>query len=399
MSVEERLTEYLTREAESVVPMGDLLDRVKARRARRTRRMSSVAAALVAALLTAGISLAIVHRDSSASPVGPGPSSTPLSSEAPIPSTLPGTPTVTDTRQPVKLGYQTTPPAPGVFAKADVDLRGTNQLSVPWALVTSISSASSIDVVSYGGDGYCVKPIGYHVRESASSVEVWAIDSVDPVLQSCPANLNFERSRVPLAAPLGDRTLLHAPIDPSLKDQYDVDTFGPQVVAAPSSPSPTTAVDFPRSYASLSELAKGSSAVLVATATSDATTVPGDTAGTSGLDFSVSHLQVNERLAGDYPDPVITLRQLGTHVASPSSSLYVIDGGTLPIVVRAGTTYVLFVTPFHFEDVKNTGQYALTDWGTLYELQGDELTYVGMEPTRLPKTLTLVELKAQLRAP
>jgi hypothetical protein len=89
-------------------------------------------------------------------------------------------------------------------------------VSLPWRLVQVGPAGASLNIGYIAGGG-CTHWRGIEVVETSSSVAVAALadnTSTSPA-QTCTADLRIGATTVALTAPLGDRTLLHAHVDPS----------------------------------------------------------------------------------------------------------------------------------------------------------------------------------------
>ncbi|SDJ45189.1 hypothetical protein SAMN05444157_3432 [Frankineae bacterium MT45] len=90
--------------------------------------------------------------------------------------------------------------------------QGAGLNSMPWRLV-AVLSQKTLDVYYTAGGG-CTHPVGFQVSESASSVEVWALSRTNGD-HACSDELRVGRTTLSLRAPLGNRALLHGPVDPA----------------------------------------------------------------------------------------------------------------------------------------------------------------------------------------
>jgi hypothetical protein len=86
--------------------------------------------------------------------------------------------------------------------------------SVPWQFVSLGDDGTKLEVFYVKGDGGCTMPAGFQVQETTTTVELWAWSTTDESQEACAAMLAVGREIVTLPAPLGSRTLLHAPTDP-----------------------------------------------------------------------------------------------------------------------------------------------------------------------------------------
>jgi hypothetical protein len=86
-------------------------------------------------------------------------------------------------------------------------------VEMPWRLGHIEPGGNAVDVLVADGDGSCVTAAGIEVLETGSSVEVLALSRAVHLGDACPARLMVTYTRVPLAAPLAARALLHGPVD------------------------------------------------------------------------------------------------------------------------------------------------------------------------------------------
>jgi hypothetical protein len=87
--------------------------------------------------------------------------------------------------------------------------------SMPWRFVSLGDDGTKLEVLYVKGDGgSCVTPVGFQVQETTTTVELWAWSTTDSSQEACADSLALGRQIVTLPAPLGSRTLLHAPTDP-----------------------------------------------------------------------------------------------------------------------------------------------------------------------------------------
>jgi hypothetical protein len=86
---------------------------------------------------------------------------------------------------------------------------------MPWRFVSLGDDGTKLEVFFVKGDGGgCTAPVGFQVEETTTTVELWAWSTTDESQEACAAMLAVGREIVTLPAPLGSRTLLHAPTDP-----------------------------------------------------------------------------------------------------------------------------------------------------------------------------------------
>jgi hypothetical protein len=100
-------------------------------------------------------------------------------------------------------------PAPLLTTDQDGDL------SVAWRLI-GMSPDSGQLVLRYlaGGDG-CVGPAGFRVKETAQSVTLTAVVRSPVAGKGCAVPQATGSGYLDLKAPLGERTLIHAEVDPA----------------------------------------------------------------------------------------------------------------------------------------------------------------------------------------
>ncbi|MDM4763900.1 hypothetical protein QT381_12860 [Galbitalea sp. SE-J8] len=100
--------------------------------------------------------------------------------------------------------------APGGSASGVID--PATQSSAPWAVVSGSPDADTIAIgyVADGDFGDCGAHVGVAVVEDATSVTIAAVSAAAD--DSCTELLALGGGTVQLAAPLGDRTLFHAPL-------------------------------------------------------------------------------------------------------------------------------------------------------------------------------------------
>lgn len=127
---------------------------------------------------------------------------------------LPATPAIVDTPPP-HPPYVAPSPTPVPSLSADQ----TNGLeSTPWQAVGVVERDITIRYVAGGG---CSAFEGVRVVQAAASVEVWTAVRTDHGAQACAAYLAIGATTIHLAAPLGTRALLHAPVSDDWKLYID----------------------------------------------------------------------------------------------------------------------------------------------------------------------------------
>lgn len=125
----------------------------------------------------------------------------------------PPTPGIVDSKEPEPPAHGRALP-PAKPARLLTLAQTAGGVSLAWRLVALDDHASTITVWYDAGDGWCDKPKGFYVRETATSVLVenvnyWA-HSPDG---ACPSVQRFGRAIITLQHPLGGRTLIHATIN------------------------------------------------------------------------------------------------------------------------------------------------------------------------------------------
>jgi hypothetical protein len=86
-----------------------------------------------------------------------------------------------------------------------------SQVSLPWRLKALVDDGKVLDISAVTGGG-CTSFAGVYVIETTASVEIMSIGTTNSG-PSCPADLRIALLRVSLASPLGDRALLHGPVN------------------------------------------------------------------------------------------------------------------------------------------------------------------------------------------
>ncbi len=98
-------------------------------------------------------------------------------------------------------------------------------ISMPWRLA-SAPSGRSLDVFYAAGDGGCTVPVGVHVVETTTTVELWVLSNRTVSNGACASTFVVGRSTIELSKPLGTRALLHPPSDPEWTKAFNA-TFPP----------------------------------------------------------------------------------------------------------------------------------------------------------------------------
>jgi hypothetical protein len=127
---------------------------------------------------------------------------------------LPSAPASTDPLQPSRVS-DLPPGGPAVT----VTTASGSVVSMPWGLATT-PSGRSLDVFYVAGGG-CNTPLGVHVVETATTVEVWVLSTQTNTKGACASDLKIGRSTIELSKPLGTRTLLHPPSDAEWDRSFD----------------------------------------------------------------------------------------------------------------------------------------------------------------------------------
>lgn len=122
--------------------------------------------------------------------------------------TLPGSPSADPLRSPKMQPPAAVRPLPTQTAPV---AEGQRRISLPWTYLGQRSGGRAI--VLQTAVGGCTRFSGVQVTQSQTSVEVtvWG-QQPNNGRQICPALAQLVAGTVQLAAPLGDRTLLHAPV-------------------------------------------------------------------------------------------------------------------------------------------------------------------------------------------
>ena len=172
-----------------------------------------IAPALAAVAVVAVVSL-ILLLVSTNSPRRslPAASGVPSSSASPTRG-LPTAPASSDSKkQSPAIAGLITSPTPSVATQ--ISIANTDGLvSMPWGFVKQSADGLTVDIIFVAGDGSCTQSAGTSVIETAGSVEIFALSRAAEASASCPASLAYSHVEVRLSSPLGDRTLLHSPVD------------------------------------------------------------------------------------------------------------------------------------------------------------------------------------------
>jgi hypothetical protein len=100
-------------------------------------------------------------------------------------------------------------PVPRLTAAQDGDL------SAAWRLIGRSPDSGQLWLRYVAGDGNCVLPAGFTVRETAQSVTLTATVRPAGTSTDCADPLVTGTGYLDLKAPLGDRKLIHAEVDPA----------------------------------------------------------------------------------------------------------------------------------------------------------------------------------------
>jgi hypothetical protein len=99
--------------------------------------------------------------------------------------------------------------------------RAAGLTSESWQLTGIDAGGRALELFYIGGDGYCHRPVGVYVQESADRVTIEAASTSVPDNTACPTPLVTGSGRVLLREPLGSRPLYHGAVDPN--DVYAFD--------------------------------------------------------------------------------------------------------------------------------------------------------------------------------
>jgi hypothetical protein len=100
-------------------------------------------------------------------------------------------------------------PVPLLTAAQDGDL------SVAWRLIGMSPDTGQLWLKYVAGDGSCYFPAGFSVKETGQSVTLTAMVRKRGPGSACRMPLNMGSGYLDLKAPLGDRKLIHAEVDPA----------------------------------------------------------------------------------------------------------------------------------------------------------------------------------------
>lgn len=121
--------------------------------------------------------------------------------------TLSGTPSADPLRSTPAPAEASPAPLP---TTAEPRQSGTSWVSLPWQLVRLSKDGRRVFLAYVTGG--CTSPGFVAVRESARDVVLTAWSQRQSGARPCPAYARIDYGWVRLAAPLGDRALLHAPV-------------------------------------------------------------------------------------------------------------------------------------------------------------------------------------------
>lgn len=163
------------------------------------------------------------------------------------------------------------------------------------------------------------------------------------------------------------------------------------ILAACAAPTQTTSgVDVSRvkTYSSLTEVRRDSTAVVVATALPGYHKVPADLEKKSGVDAIETRLRVERVVAGHLNTSLVTIRGLDPGQAADEIS---------PLMTP-GHTYLLYITPFVWRSGgTRTGKYVLTGDVGEFESAGDSFVKQSPGAAHLPNRITTGEVKSMER--
>ena len=139
--------------------------------------------------------------------------------------------------------------------------------------------------------------------------------------------------------------------------------------------------DLAKQYGDIASLARDSAAVVIATPTDQAVQEPADAAGKSGVFTTVTTVNVVKVLKGSTPAATLRIRQLLVEDAK---------------ALTPGSTYVLFITPFHFATGPSNGEWVITGAVGSYSVAGTTLSLAPGASGGLPQQLDMTDLVRQL---
>lgn len=134
-------------------------------------------------------------------------------------------------------------------------------------------------------------------------------------------------------------------------------------------------------YPDIGSLSNDSTAVVIARPSGKSVQEPADAAGKSGVSATVTPVDVVKTLKGSTPSSTLRIRQ-------------VLVGDDTALV--SGRTYVLFVTPFHFDTAPDNGEWVVTGAVGKYVVNGANVSVPAGTPAGPPQQLTLSALTAQV---
>ena len=87
-----------------------------------------------------------------------------------------------------------------------------------WVFVSLSQNGRAVRILYVGGDGWCAQSSGILVKEQDATVTITATGVSRRDATVCPASLKQYAGAITLAAPLGQRGLVHSPVSGRWKD-------------------------------------------------------------------------------------------------------------------------------------------------------------------------------------